>query len=352
MRTILTTVGISVMSPIKHDGNTPNDQKLASYLRNTNAATASAETNSLSRILEKNDNIVFLCSDTDSGRLCANALSTHYNNSKKYKASVKVIPDLTYKESKFKVQGLRSFVSTLISLVREHKTSGEVLINATGGFKAEMAYANLIGLLFNVPVFYIHELFKDIIEMPAPPIGWNYSLIADNEVFFEWINECLRKTNDVNISLGKLPEAIRQEIRFLLEDEDGFTLLSPTGEVFFEAFREEQASYASIPVWLSRNAQSTYERADANKKIIFDRTLRKLRSRQLRNSGSHQVSNCDCRVYPSGHRSERLFWFEGENGEPYVCELAFHNDESYEGLIEQGVNKLKYEGFKKWDDQT
>ena len=184
MRTILTTVGISLTSPSKHDGNTPNDQALANYLRHTPAADASAETNSLSRILVKNDNIVFLCSDTNSGKLCAEALKTHYNSSE-YTARVKVISDLTYKESRFKVQGLRSFVSTLINLVRTHKESGEVLINATGGFKAEMAYANLIGLLFNVPVFYIHEAFRDIIKMPAPPIGWDHSLIADDEEFFE-----------------------------------------------------------------------------------------------------------------------------------------------------------------------
>ena len=72
---------------------------------------------------------------------------------KRYKASVEKIPDLDYEESRFKVKGLRSLVSTLIKLVREYNASGEVSINATGGFKAEMAYANLIGLLFNVPVF-------------------------------------------------------------------------------------------------------------------------------------------------------------------------------------------------------
>ena len=352
MRTILTTVGISLISPNKHGGKTPNDQDLANYLSRANPAEASAETNSLSRIpdFNSNDSIVFLCSDTEQGKLCAEVLEKHYN--KKYMASVKVIPGLTYKESKFKVQGLRSFVSTLINLVREHKKSGEVLINATGGFKAEMAYANLIGLLFNVPVFYIHELFKDIIEMPAPPIGWDYSLIADYEDFFEWINEDFQKTAQVDNRLQKLPQEIHQEIRFLLEDEEGFTLLSPTGEVLFEAFREQQASYASVPVWLSREAQSTYNSAVQSKKVLFDRTLRKLRSRPLRNSGSHQVDNCDCRVYPSGHRNERLFWFEGVDGNPHVCELAFHNDESYERLINQGVNKSEYQNFEEWNDPT
>ena len=345
MRTILTTVGISLISPHKHDGQTPDDQALANYLRHTDPAAASAETNSLSRILEpaKGDRIVFLCSDTEPGKLCAEALKTHYSPT--YRPSVEVIPNLTYKESRFKVQGLRSFVSTLINLVREHKESGEVLINATGGFKAEFAYANLIGLLFNVPVFYIHEAFKDIIEMPAPPIGWDYSLIAEAEEFFEWIDGDYRETVMVNSRLSELPT----EIRFLLEEEDNFTFLSPTGEVFFEAFREQQASYASIPVWLSSQAQSTYNGADPNTQALFNQMLRKLRNPQLRNSGSGQVYNCDCRVY-RGNRNERLFWFEGEDGNPRVCELARHSDNSYENLIARGVNKSKYQDFQKWEE--
>jgi len=72
------------------------------------------------------------------------------------------------------MRGLRSLVATLISLIRKERAGGrEVLVNATGGFKAEIAYATLVGLLFDVPVYYIHEAFQDIIEMPPTPIGWD-----------------------------------------------------------------------------------------------------------------------------------------------------------------------------------
>ena len=349
MRTILTTVGISLISPAKHDGKKPNNQDLANYLRHTSAVVASAETNSLSRILRTcDDSIIFLHSQTEDSKLCAKALCTYYK-SMGYRSIFKVIPDLTYKESSFKVKGLRSLVSTLIQLIRDHKTSdNEVLINATGGFKAEMAYANLIGLLFNVPVFYIHEAFRDIIEMPAPPIGWDYSLIADHEEFFEWITSDLSSTGRVNERLRALTQS--DEVRFLLEEEDGHTLLSPTGEVFFEAFRERQTNYSATPIWLSNNAQTAYNKAAPNVKGLFARTLRKLRDPQLRNSGSGQVGNCDCLVYPRGNRTERLFWFEGEDGNPKVCELARHSDTSYEDLINRGIVKSSYTAFDKWAD--
>ena len=349
MRTILTTVGISLIAPAKHNGDEPNDQKLANYLRHTSPSEASAETNSLSRILKQEDHIIFLCSDTEKGKLCAQALCKHYKSSNNYKASFQVIPDLTYKPDSFRVRGLHSLVSTMIKLIRDHKTDdNEVLINATGGFKAEMAYANLIGLLFNVPVFYIHELFKDIIMMPSPPISWDYSLIADHEQFFEWITAELCKTPDVNQRLQGLSQS--DEVRFLLEEEEGYTFLSPTGEVFFEAFLQRQAAYASTPIWLSERALKTYENTDGNIREIFARTLRKLRDPQLRNSGSGQVGNCDCLVYPRGNRNERLFWFEGEDEFPRVCELALHSDKSYDRLIDCGVNKAAYFNFAQWRD--
>ena len=343
MRTILTTVGISLIAPNKHGGSKPDEQKLANYLRHTPPIAASAETNSLSRILVEDDRIIFLVSDTTDGKFCAEALRKHYA-SLGYTASIKVVSNLTYAASSFRVKGLRSLVSTLIDLVREHKTLGKVLINATGGFKAEMAYANLIGLLFNVPVFYIHEAFKNIIEMPAPPIGWDYSLIADYEEFFEWINADFRPTAEVQRRLQSLPQAVG----FLLEEEGNFTLLSPTGDVFFQAFLQRQEVYASIPILLSEKALQTYGNADGTMKEIFARTLRKLRDPQLRNSGSGQVNNCDCWVYPRGNRTERLFWFAGPDGNPHVCELALHD--RYEDLIQQGVNKAQYHHFEEWRD--
>ena len=347
MRTIITTVGISLAAENKHGGSTPNDQVLSNYLRHTDPIIASAETNSLSRILQEGDSIIFLYSQTGKGKLCAKVLCSHYQ-SKGYTAELQKIPHLTYASDSFKVRGLRSLVSTLIELVQKYKStgSGEVLINATGGFKAEMAYANLIGLVFNVPVFYIHELFKDIIMMPAPPIGWDYSLIADYEEFFVWIAGDFRTTAVVDQRLSELPA----DIGFLLAEEGGYTSLSPTGEVFFSAFRERQVSYAAVPIWLSGEALKTYKEASSNTKELFARTLRKLRDPLLRNSGSGQVGNCDCRVYPRGNRNERLFWFEDEDRLPHVCELALHSDESYDRLIERGVNKAMYSTFEEWED--
>ncbi|HQP31647.1 MAG TPA: hypothetical protein PLB81_09985 [Deltaproteobacteria bacterium] len=53
----------------------------------------------------------------------------------------------------------------------------------------------------------------------------------------------------------------------------------------------------------------------------------------------------DCMVYPKGHRKERIFYYELED-KVYVCELAGHEDQSYERQMEDGVCRNDYRDFE------
>lgn len=346
-RAVLVTVGTSLLSNVKRelDLEKPDVRELKGFLTAAEPSRASAETNSLFRLLREGDTLVFLCSDTEEGRLCAEALAGHYRG-KRYETSVVAIPDLTYAESRFKMRGLRSLVSTLIGEILRHRGKGrEVLINATGGFKAEIAYATLVGLLFDVPVYYIHEKFGEIIEMPPTPIGWDYSLLAEYEEFFAWIEEDLRPTEDVDEYLRSLP----QDIRLLLAEEEGCTILSPAGEAFYEAYRERLERSKGVPIRLSTQARKTYEAAEPGVRALFEQALRKLRVRELRFGGAERVHNSDCLVYPRGHRDERIFFYESEEGAGIrVCELARHSDKSYDRLLKKGVWRRDYVNFELW----
>jgi len=346
MRTVLVTVGTSLLGNARRDldEDQPHAQQLANYLRHTDVILASAETNALSRLLQDRDRVILLCSQTREGRQCAAALAQYYQHDG-YETDVVEVPDLTYTESRFKMRGLQSLVATLIDQIRREKARArQVLINATGGFKAEIAYATLVGLLFDVPVYYIHEACRDIIEMPPTPISWDYSLLADYEAFFEWLRADLRPTLEVDQRLRGLPGAIR----LLLAEEDGFTLLSPAGEAFYEAYHDRLAQAATVPLLLSVQAWAAYRAAAPDTQRLFARTLTKLRLRELRLGGSDQVGNCDCRVFPKGHRTERLFYFETEDGRVHVCELARHSDQSYERLMQSGVWREHYQSFQPW----
>jgi len=346
MRSILTTVGTSLLTNAKRHLNLPDvhDQHLASYLASTRAEQASAETNALSHLLQEGDRVVLLYSETPEGQQCALALR-HFYISQGYSAESVVIPHLTYTENRFKMRGLRSLVATLIDLIRRERQQGrEVSINATGGFKAEIAYATLVGLLFDVPVYYIHEAFRDIIEIPPTPIGWDYTLLADYEEFFTWVHADLRPTAEVQTRLRGLPP----EISLLLTEEEDFTILSPAGEALYEAYHHRLTHMAHVPILLSAQAQATYGAVAPDVRHLFDRALAKLRVRELRVSGADRVRNCDCLVYPKGHRDERVFFFEADDGSVCVCALGRHSDRSYEQLIERGVRRGRYTAFTPW----
>jgi putative CRISPR-associated protein (TIGR02619 family) len=347
MRTILTTVGTSLLSNSRRDlGAQKLDRHpLGNYLRLNVPAKTAAETNSLSRLLKEGDHIVFLYSHTEEGELCAQVLERHFSIAG-YEGRLVGVSDLTYSESRFKMRGLRSLVATLIKEIRaEQSKNRQVLINATGGFKAEIAYSTLVGLLFDIPVYYIHEAFGEIIEMPPAPVSWDYTLLADYEEFFEWVDADLRPSKEVDNRLKHLPS----EIRLLLAEEDGYTFLSPAGEAFYEAYRQKEISYAKVPIFLSDKAQSAYETCQPSIKNLFRRTLSKLCISELRRSGSDRVGNSDCLVFPKGHRDERVFYFEDED-RIMVCELTRKADESYEKAIERGVFREKHKGFKRWDE--
>jgi hypothetical protein len=121
----------------------------------------------------------------------------------------------------------------------------------------------------------------------------------------------LRPTPEVDQRLRGLPD----EIRLLLTEEEGCTLLSPAGEAFYEAYHDRLAQAATVPLLLSVQAWEAYRAAPPSTQRLFARTLNKLQMRELRLSGSDQVHNCDCRVFPKGHRTERLFYFETEDGQ-------------------------------------
>ncbi len=342
MRTILTTVGTSLLSNAQRiiQMKEPGNKDLLDYLRQTKSEKASAETNSLCKILTYGDKIIFLHSHTNAGRQCAHVLQEYYRYSG-YVSEICTIPDLNYSESRFKILGLRCLVARLVELIlNERKNQRNVLINATGGFKAETAYATLVGLMFDVPVYYMHEAFGDIIEMPPIPIGWDYSLIADHEDFFTWLDSDLRKTEWVDSRLRKLPN----EIKMLLVESEGFTYLSPTGEVFYMAYREALASQIDVPVELSRQARESYDTADLATRQAYDRLIAKLKIRNLRNSGSGRINSSDCLIYPRGNRPERVFYYE-DGDRLKICEFAMHGN-SYEKLLESGVYKRNYIEFK------
>lgn len=347
MRTIISTVGTSLLTNAKRQLGAAelSQESLLRFLIDVSPVDACAETNCLHRIVQEQDNLVFVCSATAEGRLCAETLAKHFAR-QGYTTSVREVEQLSYEHKKFKQLGLRNLVSALTELIRTSRRSGRTpAINATGGFKAEIAYATVVGLLFDVPVYYIHEAFKDVVEMPATPVSWDYGLMFDYEDFFEWINSDLRPSGEVRSRFRALGSP--NEVRDLLIEDNGYAYLSPTGEALLDAYRDAVYRYQVEPVYLSDRARNTLERMDPTTQARFQHLLARLRIRPLWISRAERVHNSDCLVWPRGHRDERCFFYV-EDDAIRVCELARHSDESYENLLKRGVMSREYDNFTPW----
>ncbi len=341
MRVIITTVGTSLLTNyLKENNEKPTAQSLANYLRQTAAEQASAETNSLRGLLKDGDGVVFLHSSTREGALCADSLSRHFNGMG-YNSRYRHIPDLSYQEARFRMRGLRSLVSTIIELIKEERDRGnDVGINATGGFKAEIAYATLIGLLFDIPVYYMHEQFQEIIEMPPVPIAWDCGLFLDYDDLIEWLNQDLRTADEAAPRLKGIPP----DLRFLVTEEDGFVLLSPVGEIFYEACRAREAVSADVPILLSSRAKATLDAVSIDERAVLIKYLKKMRDPLIRRSRTRQKNNSDCLVFLSGRIPERIFYYENDEGIVHVCDLAPNHDQ-YERMLDRGVWRKHFDGF-------
>jgi len=59
----------------------------------------------------------------------------------------------------------------LVEAVRLAERGYHVCVNATPGFKVESAYLTIAALLAGIDcIYYMHEAFRDVIYMPAPPL--------------------------------------------------------------------------------------------------------------------------------------------------------------------------------------
>lgn len=250
MTTILTTTGISLYLNTGREYKTPSatDDQMRQYLRMKPEA-ASAEVNSLLQIAQLDDHLVFLRTETQEAERCVNLLKEFFLN-RGFK-HVRVV-ELQFQddEKHIETHGLRNLVNKLIDEIRSAKgRDQEVVINATPGFKLESGYSTIVGMLYQVPVKYIHEKFRRVVTVNPIALDWDTSLFLNYSWFFHWLDEEPRSQEEVEERLKALPD--REKIRSMLTwpDENGDIFLSPMGEVLQQRFKREteEAKEVSLP---------------------------------------------------------------------------------------------------------
>lgn len=229
---------------IKHAFDTESWTDLAKQLCKVDPASriCGAEINTIEESIRKNNfviqNLVFLVSDTPSGVSTGMLLKRYFELRTDLESlqSVEycVVPDLQDTDPKrFRTQGLRNLVQTMGEYINRFGQD-RIRIDATGGYKAQIAIALLLGQALDIPVYYKHERFSEIISFPPLPVSLDYSLLEKySDVLVDLEKGLVLSDSDFEIPDEKLRI-------FLSEEEvDGVRLyeLNAVGMLYLTAFR-------------------------------------------------------------------------------------------------------------------
>lgn len=198
-----------------------------------------------------------MVSDTEDGKKTGEILKLYYSNSRNKLHFKNVIcrelQGLRDDDVKsFKQQGLKSLVRE-ISTEAEKFSSEQIAINATGGYKAQISFAGMIGQALGIPVYYLFERFSEVIELPPQPVALDLAFWLNNYPLFEYLEteQIIAKSEIKDILAETMSEL---EIKKLLDgdyikslideeyiDEINHVTLSAMGVLFNKRSRLEFA---------------------------------------------------------------------------------------------------------------
>jgi len=207
-------------------------------------------------------NLFLIVSDTIEGKIEGKILKKYFENKDGYfkfhKVEIVNVNDLQSTDpKKFKNDGLKNLVRNLGKIIREyagitHKNAQpNIIINATGGYKAEIAFATVIGQAYGIPVYYQFEDFSSIIQLLPLPIALDFD-------FWEQAFPILKDLKNGTMEEEEYKDyciEFESKLDWLVDklSENGKTIyaLSPIGELFFEVceyYHSLEKEEISIPV--------------------------------------------------------------------------------------------------------
>ena len=205
------------------------------------ARSLGAEINSITSILSRGRlqgrrRLVFLVSDTPDGAFIGQILRQYYEHSKNPytfdAVEIHTLEGLTDTDAQlFRTDGLRNLVRAIAKEVKK-ESSRRLVINATGGYKAQISFAGMIGQALEIPVCYLFERFSEVIELPPQPISLDVSFWLEHVATFFALN---------HNELGENPAAGDEKFASLVDEirVNDHTLigLSAVGQLFHETYQ-------------------------------------------------------------------------------------------------------------------
>ena len=202
--------------------------------------TCGAEINSVASLTARGDlpgdaGIYLFHSDTGAGQQIATVLANYFRS--RGHAPVQTIPVMDLQDDdpkRFRTKGLRNLVKAICGKVRDHSAPA-CAINATGGYKAQIAIAVLLGQALGIPVYYMHERFSEIIPFPPLPVALDFQVWMRASGLLAALE---REPKPKALFQDEWDEKYESLVNTEPIDETEYLELSPTGQIFQETFRE------------------------------------------------------------------------------------------------------------------
>ena len=203
-----------------------------------------AEINAIEETCQKKwlslEKLYFLVSDTPYGIHTGTVLTEYFKQRsdlklKKDNVAYKKIERLQDKVPKdFKTHGLRNLVRAIGEYLQRMGGTENVAIDATGGYKAQIAIAVVIGQALNIPVYYKHERFSEIIDFPPMPVTLDYDILAEHA---DILTDFERGEAFSAGELGEVSERLRVFLNEIDIDGEPYYELNAIGQVYLTGFR-------------------------------------------------------------------------------------------------------------------
>lgn len=250
-RGVIVTVGTSLIITYlkKKDRNFSEVDKvtkeeLQEYIRQNikDLPGLCAETNSLAKQqIFKNDFLYFISGDKGPGRICGEILAQLYGESNF--CSFIPVKGLEPKAEIFEEKGMGNLIETLSFLIERHARKNIIL--ATGGFKAQIALATELGILFRQKVYYLYENFASAVKLPELPVDFDFNSIAAHQHSFFRLLDAREYWLAENI-YDTLPETLK--FCFKKDDLQRRYTLTALGRAILIGYRNQSINTADIPV--------------------------------------------------------------------------------------------------------
>lgn len=209
--------------------------------KNADPDKSSAEIKSLVKLEIGQDDVVYLfATETIDGKLCAEVLEVFIREKFNCKVTIEEIEGLQVSNSElFRKKGIKNYIDKVTKVIENpnNRYGYELILNITGGFKATVPYTTLLGMLFQIPVFYIFEDTQSLIELPPLPLEYNFKIIEELKDKFYKIE------SETSISFDEFIKGVK-DVKYkqsiaLIEEEKGSITLSGIGLAIWKKYNED-----------------------------------------------------------------------------------------------------------------